>query len=727
MVFKKQLAKLLPSSAPAPSKRNYREEGDRFRDAGEFAEAADAYDAHLTDNPDDFDIWVQRGNCLKDSGSHAAAKMAYERAINVRPDDADVYLQLGHLLKIQNKHDDAIGFYKKSYVLDQKLGTLRELMNLGEDTDDLVGTSASAKQRVFLEVTDLFNYLRAHPTLSGIQRVQVGLCQFMATYPCEDFNTFFVVSTTNKKFESILKAVDPDALMALFSFVAKRSDDHRSIISKVNELDANGIIVDARKNDIYFVLGSFWGIGGAVDRYLSKKRSGVKIGVYIYDIIPLSHPEYCDEGLSQDFKLALGDGLAIFDFILTISEFTAQEIKKLISDCGLSPLPIKAIPLAHSLTGKYTKNKQDFRKIEKFEAFAEEKFVLYVSTIEGRKNHHFVVSAWRELLRQGIDVPHLVFVGRPGWRVDGLFAELDATDYLGKRVHLVHDLSDMELNVLYQNCLFTVFTSFVEGWGLPVGESLVNGRLCVASNTSSIPEVGGEFVEYVHPQDLAGGISTFKKLLQSPDLLKSKENHIRTSFKARDWGDVGADFVRALRELAFPLKQGTNSIRWPLVGINERVHFSDYTRGKKVVDSYISNPMRLSLGASFYPPENFGACLRGSSGNLTFRSSLATAVEATIILETIAGPNTENCSFRIWVDGNAAEKEKVRLLKKSSTFVVLKGAVGPGSIMTVNFKIIGKTSSSNDESRSFGLGIVSFIHCQASDLLARIEMLEHLL
>jgi len=56
---------------------------------------------------------------------------------------------------------------------------------------------------------------------------------------------------------------------------------------------------------------------------------------------------------------------------------------------------------------------------------------------------------------------------------------------------LVENPSDEELAYLYKNSLFTVFPSYYEGWGLPIGESLWFGKPVVASNTSSMREVGG--------------------------------------------------------------------------------------------------------------------------------------------------------------------------------------------------------------------------------------------
>lgn len=62
--------------------------------------------------------------------------------------------------------------------------------------------------------------------------------------------------------------------------------------------------------------------------------------------------------------------------------------------------------------------------------------------------------------------------------------QLESTSYLNGTIKILHDLSDWELAELYRSAMFTVFPSFEEGWGLPVGESLIFGRPCIASNTS---------------------------------------------------------------------------------------------------------------------------------------------------------------------------------------------------------------------------------------------------
>jgi glycosyltransferase involved in cell wall biosynthesis len=113
-------------------------------------------------------------------------------------------------------------------------------------------------------------------------------------------------------------------------------------------------------------------------------------------------------------------------------------------------------------------------------------------------------------------------------------------------VERVYSPSDQELEFLYQNCLFTAMPSFLEGWGLPVGESLSYGKTAVVSETSSLPEVGGDMVLYFDPHSISAMTATVYRLLAEDGLRKNLEEKIMAA-KLRSWEDVAADMLEALR------------------------------------------------------------------------------------------------------------------------------------------------------------------------------------
>ena len=93
---------------------------------------------------------------------------------------------------------------------------------------------------------------------------------------------------------------------------------------------------------------------------------------------------------------------------------------------------------------------------------------------------------------------------------------------------------------MYERCLFTVYPSLYEGWGLPIAESLKNGKFVLASSSSSIPEVGGSYVEYLDPWDAAEWASRILFYATNREELGSRESDIAKGFAPFAWQDTVA-------------------------------------------------------------------------------------------------------------------------------------------------------------------------------------------
>jgi glycosyltransferase involved in cell wall biosynthesis len=176
------------------------------------------------------------------------------------------------------------------------------------------------------------------------------------------------------------------------------------------------------------------------------------------------------------------------------------------------------------------------------------RYVLFVSTIEIRKNHRLLVRVWQRLIeRHGADaVPVLVFAGQIGWLVDDLLSELAASNYLNGKVVLMAALADEELRQAYRSSLFTLFPSLCEGWGLPIEESLVQGRFCVASNRTSIPEVAGDLIDYFDPSSDDDALAKIERVLLDPAYLAAREARLRAEYRPRTWVECVHELIGAL-------------------------------------------------------------------------------------------------------------------------------------------------------------------------------------
>ena len=188
---------------------------------------------------------------------------------------------------------------------------------------------------------------------------------------------------------------------------------------------------------------------------------------------------------------------------------------------------------------------------EEIQLLCQKPFLLFVSTIERRKNHETLYRAYIELINQGyVDLPQLVFVGKIGWGVADLLKDLALDPRIQPYIRILNHVTDAELALLYERTLFTLYPSLYEGWGLPVAESLAHGKFCLVSNNSSLPEVGGEYVEYLDAWDVPSWAKKIYWYCKNPKALHEKERHILESFHAHSWQDSSKSILNSAALLA---------------------------------------------------------------------------------------------------------------------------------------------------------------------------------
>ncbi len=593
------------AQAEAAEATRCRDAGDAARDSRDWAGAEQGYRAYLALEPADAALWVQLGHALKEQGKLAEAEAAYVQASTLAPTEADTQLQLGHLHKLAGRRTQALAAYAAALRLAPLRAAHDEMVALDDaDMAALLLAEWNARKPadcIYLEVTDLFVYLHDHRTISGIQRVQLGLvAHVLALPPAERARYAFVIRQGE---EPGLLLLEESRVAALVQHVSGHQVERPTLDRLLEAAKRGAGRALPQPGQCLLVLGAFWVGGSVAPAYAAAKAAGASIGCYIYDLIPATHPEYCDTNLVVAFTRALAEGLAFFDFLLAISEYSAGEVRRWLAAQGLPAIPVEAVPLAHDfrLPGQLAAP-VPARWPTAVAALQGRDYVLCVCTIEARKNHAYLFQLWRHLLEQGVAVPELVLVGRFGWRVADLYAQLRATGFLGGRIRVLHDLSDAELALLYQHCRFTIFPSFVEGWGLPVGESLTNGKVCIASNTSSLPEVGGELVDYIDPLNLHSGIAAVRRYLEDPAALAAREAEIRDHFQPRGWAEVGDRFFATARRLQAAPPRPAQLARLPQGALFRPAALVDHD----VPAATAALPLRLLLASGWLPPEARG-------------------------------------------------------------------------------------------------------------------------
>jgi glycosyltransferase involved in cell wall biosynthesis len=280
--------------------------------------------------------------------------------------------------------------------------------------------------------------------------------------------------------------------------------------------------------DILLSTGATWQFHtyhARIDRL--KHGTGVIFAAFVHDMVPILFPEWSVKHTTDAFELWAREVLPRADILFTNSDATARDVAAFARQNALPIPPAIKLPMGKSFVAQ-----QDLPP-----PLHPNKFVLFVSTIEPRKNHAATLRLWRRLLQRLPTemVPDLVFAGRVGWLARDVIGQAENADWLGGKLRLIEAPSDAELASLYRDCFFTIYPSFYEGWGLPVTESLGFGKPVAASNKGSIPEAGGEFCAYFDPDDLNDAERVVRGLIEHPERVASLEAKIAAKFRPPGW------------------------------------------------------------------------------------------------------------------------------------------------------------------------------------------------
>ena len=181
-----------------------------------------------------------------------------------------------------------------------------------------------------------------------------------------------------------------------------------------------------------------------------------------------------------------------------------------------------------------------------------DEFVLYVGTIEPRKNIITLIKAFEEVLHSTPLRPQLVIAGKKGWLTDELFAYIDSAK-LGDRLRLTGYLGDDELRALYSACRVMVYPALYEGAGLPALEAMACGAPVITTNTPAIAEMVGDNARLFSPADSRALAEHLVELLTTPALRESLSRAGITHAARFTW-------ERAARETLAVYRQVTGNI-----------------------------------------------------------------------------------------------------------------------------------------------------------------------
>lgn len=235
--------------------------------------------------------------------------------------------------------------------------------------------------------------------------------------------------------------------------------------------------------------------------------AGQKLIVTVHDLAFEYYPGMFPRSWRYLYRAGLRSAVQRADAIITPSRNTAED---LLSRTKIDPAKLHVVPLAASL---------GIGNLDPDESLARLKvrtpYVLFVGTLEPRKNLVRLVRAYRRVAATGL--PHaLVLAGPLGWNHDALMREI-ALQGPGE-ILLTGALTEDELDAVYRSADAFVYPSLYEGFGLPVLEAMARGVPTIASTTSSLPETAGEAALGVNPRSVREIAMAIERVLTEDDL-----------------------------------------------------------------------------------------------------------------------------------------------------------------------------------------------------------------
>lgn len=271
------------------------------------------------------------------------------------------------------------------------------------------------------------------------------------------------------------------------------------------------------------------------------ENTSINSTIIVFDMIPFTHPEFFVDSTGYVHYLTL---LRCVDRVSCISRAVEENVRALMpliqrkgsmpeisthylgADFG-SSLPASARTAPDNLTQQ-----------------SQLPIILAVGTIEVRKNHRRIMRAMAKAQKLGYQFRG-VFAGSPGWLSEAFLGELKYYQSQGYDIELTGTVSEAQLEQLYNSAKFTIYGSLVEGFGLPIVESVVRGVPCIASNRGCMREIAEQIggCLLIDPESEESISQAIMKLFDSPETFERLRLQASQA-TWRTWRDYADDVHR---------------------------------------------------------------------------------------------------------------------------------------------------------------------------------------
>jgi len=565
------------------------------------------------------------------------------------------------------------------------------------------------RSRILFDVTDLLNFLEYSKNVTGIQRVQLEAVRAQ-------------ISDENTKVECCYFSRDrlwhtmaaPRFLEAFEKFDMNPETGVLEIALLRKECLNNPEVAFADQDVLYF-LGATWSLPGFFESLRDLRESGVRFAFFIHDLLPLKHPEYFDKTHAIASSYWFNNVLFWADTLICNSPETKADIDQFTNFEG--PVSVASLNIRPPfLNLGIDETAAAGPSILTLNNLDHVPFILMVGTVEPRKNHIAAINAWSVMkAKLGDACPKLVLVGKTGWKYEAIFHLIEAMNRDDGIVWL-QSVSEVDLGTLYSSCLFSLYISRAEGWGLPITESLAAGKVCVSGYASGSVEACQSLTVQTDEQSERDITATIMNLVQNPGILRAAENRIRKEAQFKTWSEYTQDLVECGQSVLLAPRKDA------LATLGTGVSYA-FGQAKAVsIGAHETTGEILRTGKNWHHPDVWGSWVSANHSGVAFRVPRAGKYDCYIMVKAPPGGAEISVKFRsdtVWcrdVTGDNFLKFGLGKLAPSEAIHI--------EIVTNRVADLSKDDTTADQ-RILGCAWRELRIIESNDLEARLEALEH--
>lgn len=268
--------------------------------------------------------------------------------------------------------------------------------------------------------------------------------------------------------------------------------------------------------------------------------------VTLHDVVLYEFPQLCPPRQRVFMRPLLRPSVRRAHTIITVSEQSKRDIVRLF---GVPPARVRVIyeaaaqPLHEPLPPPHAR-----QLLSKYGWDETARNLLYVGTLEARKNLERLVGAVARLHRHGLRV-HLWLVGQPGWRAAAIHRRIEREQLEGF-VHMPGYVPFEDLHAFYQTCDVFVFPSLYEGFGLPAIEAMSSGAALAVSDIPALGEVTADAALRFNPLDEDALAETLQRLIVNEALARDLRTRARCRAAEFSWERAARETLAVYQEVA---------------------------------------------------------------------------------------------------------------------------------------------------------------------------------